>query len=52
MVPNEIKYETIATHWIDSDPYHTVLSIHINPKPRILSDGQMIMGYPALYLLE
>jgi len=46
------KVRSAFTHWIDGDPYHTMLSVHIDPERRVRSDGQMIVGYPALYLLE
>lgn len=41
-----------VTHWIDGDSYHTMLSVHIDPERRFRPDGQMVVGYPALYLLE
>ena len=29
-----------------------MFGINVDPKRRVRSDGQMIMGYPALHLLE
>ena len=46
------KLREAFTHWIDGDPYHTMLSIHIDPQRRARSDSQMIVGYPTLHLLE
>src|SRR5882757_981125 len=40
------------THWIDCNSYHTMRGVHVNPECRVRSDGQMIMSYPALYLLK
>ena len=29
-----------------------MLGVHIDPERRFRPDGQMVVGYPALYLLE